>query len=148
MNLFFFLQIPCFLPFCSLQGEFCERKKHPKHSLKLLLSFSVVKPVTYLLSTRQLAWPRSFRTSVSLLPCAPFLALCFLLLVSAWPEAILAHGISERFCLRAFRHQCVTNDNGMGKVSRTWIVLTCTLESSLRPLASICIFKGLIIKFP
>lgn len=66
-----------------------EGKKN-KHPLKLLLNFSVMKPVKYLISIRQLVWPLPFISFVSLLPCAPFIALCFLVVVSkmAWGHRV------------------------------------------------------------
>lgn len=142
-----FPQIPCFLPYCLLKGEYCGRKNSPKHPLKLLHNFSCCEACD-ILDKHQAAGVTSSFHNVCVIAA---LWSVFLLWSQTLPEAImllLAHGMSETLWhFKAFRHQCVTNNNGMGKVSRTWVMVTSTLEFSLRPLASICVFRSLIIKF-
>lgn len=86
----FFSQISsCFLSYCPLEVEYYggrENPNHPLFSLRLLLNFHFLKLVKYLIGIMQLVWPLPFITFVSLLPCAPLIALCFLVVVSnmAW----------------------------------------------------------------
>lgn len=153
LNLIFLQIVSCFLLYCPLQCWCCQRERKPQNILSNYCSVSLLWSRKVLEKHQAAAVTSSSHNLrvIAALCSLPFVV--FLLWSQMCPESVillLAHRISETFEVKTMfklSTRVLQIIMVMGKVSRTWLMQTCNLEFSLRPLAFICVFKCLITEF-